>query len=240
MKIGSHKIAIACDDPSGTKLLRFSLSDHLREAEFPLGFVLSKPNASQKYFVVKDRSGYVLGRSKRLTEAIAVLSGHLSAFLPEPPNSVRLNLRALVSRQGSVICFAWPLFFAPPVTERRLHKMGYSVMDTLAVDIDPTSGRLMQRSLPWPKLQSLDPGVGHVLPSANTLQIRSVMWATFPDAAPTTFGQGVAFLATCFASNLGRQARIELAEMFASQVEIVDVPLTDRGAVYRILQTRDC
>lgn len=237
LEIGGNRVRVACDQPAGTRKLRTALSEHVHDLESPLGFVLSGPTSRQGFFVVKDRSGYVLGRSTLLEHAVAVLAGHLTAFIPPPHGSIRANLRAILRRDGTVTCFAWPLFFAPPVVERRLHSLGYAVIDRLVVDVDAQSGRLTQQPPPWPSLCHLDQGIAHVQPSAEPLPITSLMWGTVPDPMPTTRAQTVGYLASAFKA-APSPLTLDLCERLASEIAIIQVPLVDRNSAYKALSRR--
>lgn len=110
--------------------------DHLTDETGELAFSMSPPAGAQCLWVVTDRSGFVLGRMRSLAGAISVIESHVTAFLPVPTGCVRLAMRTIVSDDGRVALVEWPLFWAPPVIERRLVAIGWRVVDRLVTDIE--------------------------------------------------------------------------------------------------------
>lgn len=213
-----------------------ALADHRCESGQPIGFVLTKPLPQQQFYVIKDRSGYVLGRSRRLEPAVAVLSSHLAALRSSPPNAVTARLRAVVSDRGTVTCFAWPLLFSPPAVERRLHAIGQRMLDQLVVHIDRDTDRVVLRQIPWTTLRDLDPGIGHHAPADEEHIVTRLLLPELPHVDAPSTAHTVAWLAPLISSEPDHAATLAIAERFVSQLDVVHVPLGDSGAVYRAIE----
>jgi hypothetical protein len=128
-----------------------------------------------RIFVLTDRCGFIMGRSRRLDEILVVLAGLLSSFLEQPEGSQRFRMRIL-AREGSAYLCVPPVLFSEPPIERLLHKRGVSVVDRMVVDLAVDSPRITDRAVPWQLVGAGVPGVGHMTPgSCDLLEIKRVL-----------------------------------------------------------------
>lgn len=164
LRLGDETIRIACDSRRGAKRLRSALADHILDGDDgPLGFVLTAPQGLQRHHTLIDRSGFVLSRGRGLDSGLHALAGHLTALLPPARGSVRVRARAVVSGSEAVVCL-FPLLYVPAIEERVLARVGWAVVDRLALDIDLATGQIMNPEVPWPELAALGPGPAHAGP----------------------------------------------------------------------------
>lgn len=164
LQFPDHRIRVACDSRRGARRLRAALAEHHvgdGADDAPLGFVLTAPQALQRNHTLTDRAGLVLSEGRGLDAGLHALASHLTALLAPEPGTVRFRARALVRRDGRAIVCLHPHLLFPTMKERVLVRLGLSVIDRLALDIEPETGRLTFPDVPWPDLARLAPGAGH-------------------------------------------------------------------------------
>ena len=167
----------------------------LTDTEAPLGFVLSSPEGRNRIFVLTDRCGFIMGRSRRLDEILVVLAGLLSSFLDQPQGSQRFRMRIL-AREGSAYLCVPPVLFSEPPIERLLHKRGVTVVDRMVIDLAVDSPRITDQAVPWQLAGAGVPGVGHMTPgSCDLLEIKRVLMSSEPGAIGLSRATTVAAIA---------------------------------------------
>ncbi len=237
IELGGVGLRVASDDPGLATRLADALAEHAVGEAQPLGFMLHAPEDERGFYMVTDRSGFVLGRTRTLDQALAVTGGHLSVLVPPPEGTLRLRLRAVVSsRDGSVKLVTWPLLAAPPAVERRLEASRHRIIDRVAVDIDPLSASLRLSPVPWPALAHLDPGPGHVAPGADPRRVRALLAVAFPGAAEPTPGQVAHALAAAAIGVVDRDRLLDAAAEIASSIEARLIEIGRDNEVYDLLE----
>lgn len=163
LRFGDHIVGVACDSRRGTRKLRDALADHVvtDDHDAPVGFVITAPTGLQRSHQLSDRSGFVLSQGRGLDSGLRALAGHLTAFLPPAPGTVRVRARAVVEGNRIVVGL-FPLLLMPRAQEVELAKLGYGLADRLALDIEVATGRIVNPAVPWPNLESLSAGPGHM------------------------------------------------------------------------------
>lgn len=134
------------------------------DTDAPLGFVINPPSGRNRFFVLTDRCGFIMGRSRKLDEIIVVLVRLLGSFMPAGQGVQRYRMRVLVDQAGSAYLCQPPVLFSEPPIERVLHSRGFAVVDRLVVDLEPGSLRVDEAVTP--SLTADGVGVlGHLSPS---------------------------------------------------------------------------
>ncbi len=143
LSLGDDHFRIASDDESVLELLRSSLDRYLVDTDAFLGFRIIAPRSQRGLWVVRSRSGEILGRARSKLDCVAVLMSHLAGYVAVPPgeHAVRFKLRAIVGPTGNARLYGpW----APVVPiERKLASMGEGVVDSPFVDVHHESLRLL-------------------------------------------------------------------------------------------------
>jgi hypothetical protein len=230
--IGSTSLRVLCDDPVGTATLRSALADQLVAEPSPVGFALRAPTDSQGFHVLLDRSGYVLARVRSIDECLAVLSSHLEAFLPPPPDTVRMRARAVLRSDGGVALVAPPLMVGVAMVERRLQRASLRVIDRLVVDLG-ADATLLATAPPWTSFGAPRGAAGHAPAPRGGARVEKVV---VPQLQYEELSRAdvVAFLASV-ASGLPHVDRLALADCLTS-TRVVVTPVGDMGAAYAALE----
>ncbi len=168
LRFGDRTVGVACDARRGVRKLRSALADHIvgDETEAPVGFVLTAPAGLQRTHHLADRSGFVHSQGRGLDAGLHALASHLTAFLPPEPGTVRVRAGAVVSGDQIVVCL-FPLLLVPELAEGELAGAGFGLIDRLAIDIEVSSGRIVNPSIPWPTLADIGAGPGHLGPEVS-------------------------------------------------------------------------
>jgi hypothetical protein len=225
-----RRVRILCDDVVATQALRTALDSYVVNSPGPLGFVVRSPKRGQRLWVLLDRSGFVLGRSRDVENCLAMLGSHLSVFCPPHPGTVRLRWRALIDSDDAVLLVAPPILMTPPLVERRLARTGHRLLDQLTVDVDAASGELKLRTVPLSGLHRLDPGLGHASADERPRQIRTLIAPTGENYGTSlSTAQLVQFLADTAIPSTSRELRITAAERLANGARLA---LVDSGSIY--------
>jgi hypothetical protein len=195
-----------------------------------LAFVVRAPSADERFFVLLDRSGVVLGRTRELDQCLAILARHLGVFLPRPMSTTRFRARALRYADDTATVALSPLCLVPPPVERRLEASGCRLIDRIAVDLDASCG-IRTTDEPWSTEPSDVPG--HVGSAAGVTVTSLIVPGT--DAAPPTDGGVAAMLASPIVAGDDRHAAL------AAVTELVDldvavVAIDDQAELYRVLR----
>lgn len=225
-----------CESPDATAFLARALHHHRRETEAPLGFVLRRPTRGQNLHVLTDRTGYVLGRTRDEHQAVAILAGHLAAFLPPESGLFRLRTRALLGAHDTITLGFWPILATPPIVERRLERSGFRLVDRLVVDIDPATALVSVSELPWPLLADVSPGTGHVSPSGRSLPITAMLVPGLAGAPQPTLAQLVHLVASKLVNPHDLSIALDAADRIASRAEAHMVMPGNPKAVYTALE----
>lgn len=233
LNIAGTAVRVICQDLDAIPLLREALADHLIDEPAPLGFSLQMPARENGLQVVVDRSGLVLGRVRTTEESLAVLGSHLAAFLPPPPGTVRMILRALLGDDSTASLAAFPLFVDPPVVERRLERAAHRMIDRLVADLR-VDGTLELSPTPWPALAGSDGVAGHAAAPPAPVDVTRLLIPQLADEKPSQAAV-VASLACVTAPGAPQHDRLELAERLAAG-PVVSVPIAKRGAQYEALR----
>ena len=233
LNIDGHRVRVICEDPDGVTTLRSALVEHLDDEPAPVGFALRRPTADKGMWVLLDRSGFVLARSRTSNEALAVLGSHLAGLVKPPEHTVRVRCRALLAHDASAILAGFPLFVDPPLVERRLERESHRMIDRLAIDIGQ-GGMLEMSPTPWPELAALPTVTGHTSAPPSPTPIRAMCVSQAADEPPS-IGALVAFLAQAVSHRCDRAERLDLAERLATGI-IVGVSPHDSSASYRALR----
>lgn len=154
-------IRLICEDAPSRDRLRTDLSEHLIDQPAPVGFALQAPNgARNRLYVLVDRSGLVLARSRSADECLEVLIEHLGVFAPPPPGTVRFRVRALLDENTEAVLALPPTLTFPPLVERRLERANHRMIDRVAVDIG-VDGAIKFSPSPWSGTGRSGPPMGH-------------------------------------------------------------------------------
>lgn len=235
LAIGDHTTRVMCADDDVLATLRAGLAACLTKKNAPLGFVLHVPTDRQRLYVVTDRSGFVLGRTRERDQALAILAGHLNALRPPRPGTVRLRARALTAPDGGAVLAPWPLLQAPPVFEPRLEGMGFRIIDRLWVDVNSSLGTLDHDDVPWPALHAFDPGPGHISALPDRYELRGLLLPGGPDGDQPTKAQLVHYVAALTIRVEDRAQGFEAADALATTLLTRSVPSDDSRSIYEHL-----
>lgn len=213
-------------------MLRTALSDYVTAEEALAGFVLQAPNNHSKLHVLLDRSGFVLARTRSVEDCVAIVVSHLAVFLPQPPETIRLNMRALVNQDSEVTLACFPLFVDPPLTERRVERTSHRIIDRLAVDLN-LDGTLQMTPMQSSISSSARTTPGH---TPAPLKACNVVATLLPQSSvePPSVAAAVALLAASMSTGT-RIQRIALAERLTMK-SLRPVQIMDRSARYAALQ----
>lgn len=233
LDLDGSRVGIIIEGASDLGMLREALAEHLVDSSAPIGFRISAPNRPRHYYVLMDRSGFVLGRSRSIDECIGMLASHLAAFLEPPADTVRLRMRALITAESRAVLAGFPLFTTPPVTERRLERTPYRLIDRIAVDAD-REGNLGLAPLPWPTLAGLPIPGGHANFGSSPAQIDAVLVPTGHNEE-TSRAAAVVFLAEAGSPHLSIEERVDFADVLTERRQLIPVTVQDRSTRYRVL-----
>jgi hypothetical protein len=159
LQFGDLGVRVACASRSGARTLKVALAEHVVADEQPLGFLVQKPRGRTRVYRLTDRAGVVLATARNVKPVLGALAGHLAAFLPPPPDAIRLRVGVLASDQGFVACVP-PLLFVPPPHRDRLSEFGFGLVDRFALDVT-ARGTASIVEIPWPQLRELPLPEGH-------------------------------------------------------------------------------
>ena len=224
---------MVCDDPQHVQVVRELFADALIDEPAPLAFALQRPKRDSKLFVVLDRSGFVLGRTRSIDDCVSILAEHVGAWLRPPAGTTRLRVRALQRTDGAgAVLAAVPLFTEPPAVERRLDGLGFGLLDRHVVDLD-SEGRLWMTPSRW-RTEAATPIQGHAQTAVDPVPVDRLLVPMHGhvDLSPA---QVVAQLAAAVGPNVTGSSRLSSAEALVDRVTVVGVDLEDRGAPYRAL-----
>ena len=233
LEIGDTQLRVICEDQDGVALLRTALKEHLVVEAAPLGFVLRSPQNSDRFFVLLDRSGFVLARSRTLDESLAILASHLAVFQPSPSGTTRMKMRALVSDDSTAVLAQFPIFVSPPLVERRLGRTGHRIVDSLAIDV-ANDGSLQMSPAQWPDLTRMPSPQGHASAPSEPHEIVAAL-ALSPTNHPPSRGALTWMFATGMDGNSSRSERLTLAERL-SGVRALPVLPAQGSSAYAALQ----
>jgi hypothetical protein len=234
LDLAGTRLRIICPDRSGADFLRGALADHLVGEPAPIGFALQPPSSSNGFHVLIDRTGSILARLGSVEECLSVLGSHLAAFVPPPPDTVRLRARALLRSDGTALLAVHPLLYRHPLIERRLAACAVRVVDRLVVDIGPDLD-LWMSATPWPALRELPRALGHTGAPAVPTPIAGVLVpATANEIASPP--ETASFLAAVTCSGSSRQHRLAMAERLATS-DPRALSVSDVAGFYAVLQS---
>jgi hypothetical protein len=221
---GERTVRVACDARRGVRLLRTALDSHLLEADVdvPLAFVLTAPQGLKRTHLLTDRSGFALSRARGLDAGLHALASHLTALLPPEPGTVRIRARAIVSGDRTIVCL-FPLLYFPVIPERDLARADLRLVDRLALDIDVSTGHIVNPEIPWPMLRELGAAPAHV-GTGGSRAVTAVVAATPPVASPPPTQAAVA-------------AQLAASGLHGSTADLVDAAVSlVKGAALRSTQ----
>ena len=222
IELNGSPLRIMCSDPEGTARIRSALYEHLIDEPAPIGFSLQAPTEEQRLFVLLDRSGFVLGRSRRLEDALSTLGGHLAAFLPAPPGTVRLRLRAILDHHDRAVVAIPPLLTLPPLVERRLASLGCRIVDRMVLDLDAAGCVHAPRSN-WQGIANLEDGSGHVSGLRQSAHVAALLLPGAVDGT-TSRAQVVHAVASTAVQSDQRKLCLDVAEAISDQIAIAVDP----------------
>ena len=231
LEIFGTRLRVICEDQRGVGVLRSALAEHLIGEPAPLGFALRAPKGRDHLYVLLDRSGFVLGRSRSADECLAVLAGQLGVFVPAPIGTTRLRMRALVGENSEAVLAPFPILASPPMVERRLDRAKHRMIDRLAIDVT-SDGRLQMSHSPWPALANLHLPPGHMR-ATNDHPITAVLAQTMSEAPPSRAGLSW-LLAASATSDSTPDFVLTLAERL-SGIAGLSVDLNRPSTVYEVL-----
>lgn len=229
------RLSVVSEDPRSSAVLRSALADHIVDQRFDPGFLLRAPRGDEKFFVLLDRSGLVLCRSRTSGGCLASLASHLAACAPPPAGTYRIHARVLVDDVGGGVLAAFPLFTIPTMTERQLERVGHRMVDRLAVDLTD-EGVLTAVETPWPELAALSFPTGHSPATNGSSRITRILLPQVADVAPNR-AETVALLAAAIAG-LSVQDRVAAATTL-TELPMVGVPVHSKSARYEALRQTD-
>ncbi len=234
LSIGEHQLRVVLPDGGSLAILADAFRDYLMDEPAPPAFRVKPPDGQGDFYVLLDRSGFILARSRTSEGCMAVLGGILAGLEPVPAGSVRLPLRAVANDEGVVLA-SFPLFRVPALIERRLERIGYRIVDGLMVDID--QDLLLSRSAPkWAGSQAPQLPPGHCDDKIDRSEVSAVLMPRVGSVAPTR-AQSIAFLAAGDPSF--RNQSLDVAERLADRAR--NVPVTRSGEpipdIYALLKT---
>lgn len=237
LEINGQLVRIVCEDPDAAALLHDALRAEATPVEAPLGFSLSAPSQNQPMYVLTDRAGYVLARTRVREQALAIIAGHLSALEAPGPDTVRFRTRALAGPGDSVVLAPWPVLYVPPVAERRLAPSGYRLIDRLCIDLDQASQTLCPTEVRWDALRSLDPGPGHLASlGPGPWPVTTLLSLGHEGSLAPTAAQSVHFLASLAVQNQDHAQILDVVEQIGSGIRTRFVPPGDSKALYACLE----
>jgi hypothetical protein len=198
LRFGDQVVRVACDSRRGARRLRDALAEHVVDDpggtdEPPLAFVLTAPQGLKRSHSLTERAGFVLSSGRGLDPGLHALASHLTALLPPITGSVQIRGRALVVDGRTVFCMP-PLLYMPTLDDRSLSREGLATIDRLAFDIEIRSGRMVNRTIPWPSLAELGSAAPH-LGVGEPQAIDMVVDTAAPGAPPPAPAAVVARLA---------------------------------------------
>jgi hypothetical protein len=195
LRLGEHAVRVACDSRRAARTLRAALERDVigDEDELPLAFVLTAPQGFRRSHQLVDRAGLALSEGKGLDTGLRALASHLTALLAPAPGTVRFRARAIVAQRHTILCL-YPLLYFPVIPERDLARAGLQLVDRLAFDVDTATGEIAHPEIPWPTLERLPTGPGHV-GTGGRRPVTAVVAARYPGSGPPTEAGVVAQLA---------------------------------------------
>lgn len=234
LMIYGHAVRLRVQDPESRAALVTEFDGRPSDGSLQTAFVSSVPAGSSKLHVVVDRSGFVLGRTRRAAEAHGILRRHLDVFAPAPIGGFRIQMRALLSDAGTAVLAGFPLFTEPAPVERRLSRAGHRLVDRLVVDVsfdDPSEPSLLPQTDPPAETP---PSEGHGAIPEHETPIVAMLVAGDP-RTPATTPQYVTMFAEATTDALPRSERIAAAQWLA-RLPIQVVASDRRAARYEALQ----
>lgn len=233
LDLSGTRMRVLCADPTVIELLRSVLGDYVVDEPAPVGFALRGRVDAAQFHLVVDRSGAVLARVASVEEGVAVLLGHLAAFLPPPDGTVRIRARAVLRDDGTAALAAFPLVHDKPLIERRLQQRSLQLVDRLVVDLDQ-SLRLHLSPMPWSGLGHLPVPAGHMSAPTGLIPVTSVVVPHDGPSDPTR-SELVAFLAAMTLPPVSQLERLEVAERLAGERVVTAAP-GDSDALHAALR----
>ena len=235
LQIAGQPIRVACASAKVARRLRNALHEHVIDEQAPLGFMLRAPHRRQRDHVLVDRGGFTLGTARSVDAAVAMIASHLAVLHPPAAGRVRLRLRALL-REGTAVLCPFPVLFAPPLDEGLIRSTGHTLLDRLAVDIDPASNSLATDPVPWAGAGNLRAPEGHAGSGEVSAQIHAIVVARAPGAtSSSTMAELVAMLATERLSG-DRDTILEVAVGLVTACVAQEVELQDSKGVGAALE----
>lgn len=166
--VNGHRMRMSCDDERTADEVRRSIGATVDDGSSPLGFILRSPAGRNRLYVLTDRCGFVMARSRRIGAIVASSRGLVSSFEPPAQGAQRFRMRAVYDGESATL-FVPPLLFTDTPIERHLVRSGLSLIDRLVVDID-SGGRVVPpgggtHAADFPSAVAAASAGGHVDPS---------------------------------------------------------------------------
>lgn len=201
------------EDHATLNKLRARLDPYVVDGPCPVGFVIKADSGSGKLSLLLDRTGFILGRSRKPDDCLEILVRHLGGFSPPPPGAVRLRMRALLGPDGSAVLAEFPLFTSPAAVERRLKRVGYRIVDRLLADVTAEpDGRCRLETTEWTYASPEFLVAGHAeVPSSPT----AVSALLLTGDSHSTEAAKISRLARMFVGATGDVADLNRAERLA-------------------------
>lgn len=194
LRFGDRTIGVACDARRGVRKLRSALIDHIVDVpDAPVAFILTAPAGLQRSHHLADRSGFVLSDGRGFDSGLHALASHLTAFLPPAPGTVRVRAGAIADGESVVVC-VFPLLLMPQIKVGVLADSHFGLIDRLALDIEVSTGRVVNPPIPWPNLAALGLGAEHLGPTGSG-RVLAVLSPNLPGRPPPSRASVVATLA---------------------------------------------
>lgn len=218
-----HRRRVLVDEPDARAVLGAAFADVRIDEPSPVEFVVRAPQGTSKFYLVLDRTGFVLGRTRTVEEALTIVSRHLVAQAPPAPGSIRCRFRTVLTGDGRAVIAGFPLFTEPAPIERRLQRERSALVDQLHVDLSVTDGRI--RAVPPSSANPFD-GVetlGHAPLPDGGVDVRGLL---LPGGASPSRAEAVLQVLQSYADLSGdRSLLLERAEQIAS---LPTIGVTDR------------
>lgn len=222
MRIGDTALRISSDSVRAADAVRKRFSSLVVDEDALLGFALTSPSGRNRIYVLTDRCGFVMGRSRKFDDILSILAGLLGSLLPQPDNAHRFRLRA-IAREDSVYLCVPPVLFSEPPIERQFARAGFSVVDRLVADIDVRTLKLVNAYDGVGALEAESGrSIGHMSPSPSTsFPIAGILVPGNPLTGPPSVGAVVADLAACSVSGSIHEALATARRLASLKVHAV-------------------
>ncbi|MGH9085222.1 MAG: hypothetical protein ACRDYW_07185 [Acidimicrobiales bacterium] len=230
LEIAGYPMRVASTSRRLARKLARAVADCLTEGPAPLGFVVRSPRRHPRRFVILDRGGFVLGTVEGSGQALAVMLSYLSGFLPPVGTRVRVRARAVVGEDGAALCL-WPLVFVPPLDESWLSHADLALLDRLAVDIDPATGRMVNGEVPWTS-RPVAPPPGHVAAASTPIRVSRVIVAGPSRTAPPSAAE----VAVAIANEATSGTRTDVLDAATELVRSATVHVADPAVTSSLAQ----